>query len=66
MMDKDLTVEANDTASEVAYKTKELLKKQGTVSPDLTKMVSARINRNTVVYAKTPEKLEMALKRFRQ
>lgn len=60
-----IKLQATDTSSEVAAKTRELLSRRGIVSPDITKMVRAKVNRNTWVFAKDNESLNRSLKKLK-
>lgn len=59
-----IKLKATDSSSEVAAKTRELLSSRGIISPDITKMVGAKVNKNTWVFAKNDELLNRSLKKL--
>lgn len=61
-----IKIQATDTSSEVATKTRELLSRRGITSPDITKMVGAKVNKNTWVFAKNDELLNRSLKKLQK
>lgn len=61
-----IKIQATDTSSEVAAKTRELLSRRGITSPDITKMVGAKVDRNTWVFAKDNESLNRPLKKLQK